>query len=364
MQDEANIRQHRTPQACDACKRRKVRCNGATRCQQCEHLDLRCTYTPGKRGRPRKNAAGRGTIIAQYRKLTSTNSNSNRSWSGQIQLSPAQPHDAVPSESPAFDPILPPSTSNHPDPEYFLQLIPDYLAYVYPVNPVITEDEIRNCVEQMGTSSEAASFIYAFAAVTTNLTKTVISSNVPDLREQTSHLVTRALEHREPLSFENVTQPWLFRIMTSIFLEICFMDLQKTNLGFYYLRDAISLIQLLRISSPEHTCHLSVPERARLQRVYWECYIHERFTALSNYLPPILLPLPSGLPEHDPTLPRNVESGWTLIIQTFLPVDTDFVHYWLGDRSQVTPTWLESKHRQLQLSDSAWHIALASLSDM
>jgi hypothetical protein len=30
----------------------------------------------------------------------------------------------------------------------------------------------------------------------------------------------------------------------------------------------------------------------------------------------------------------------------------------------VMPAWLESKHGQLQLSDAAWHIALASLSDM
>jgi len=238
-------------------------------------------------------------------------------------------------------------------------LVPDYLAYVYPVNPIITEAEIRACVEQMSTSREAASFTYAFAAVTINLARTAF-----DLREQISHLLTRALEHRELLGLENITQPWLLRIMTSIFLEICFMGLRKTSLGFYYLRDAISLLQLLRISSPEHTCHLSVPERARLQRVYWECFIHERYTALSNYLPLILPPLPSGLPEHDPTLPPNIQSGWSLIIQTFLPVDTDFVRYWLDDRSAATPAWLESKHRQLQLSDSAWHVALARLSDM
>lgn len=46
MQDETNIRQHRTTQACDACKLRKVRCHGATRYWQCGMYILRSNMTP------------------------------------------------------------------------------------------------------------------------------------------------------------------------------------------------------------------------------------------------------------------------------------------------------------------------------
>lgn len=353
MQDETTAKQKRIAKACDACKRRKVRCNGANRCQQCEHLNLICSYASnGKRGGSRKNVAGRGTVIAEYRKQTS----SNGSWSGQMRLSPAaQGSSQV---------VIPPTVqkSSHLDPEYFLQLLPDYLISVYPVNPIIVESEIRSCISSMNTNREAASFVYAFAAVTISLTKTDFLQNAPDLRSQISDLVQRSLEYRDPMGLD-LPQPTLLRIMASIFIQVCFMGLRKVGLGFYYLRDAIAMVQMLRISSPDALDSHSLAERARRQRVYWECFIHERFTALTDNQPPVLDPLP-GLPDLDPDLPVGIYSGWNLIIQTFLPVDKEFVSYWIGDRSEITLEWVERKHRQLGLEDADWQLAISVLSDM
>lgn len=354
MQDETSPKAKRIAKACDACKRRKVRCNGAQRCQQCEHLDLRCEYSSNaRRAGTRKNVAGRGTVIAEYRKLT----NANKGWSGQIRLSPAGNQDGS-----ATIPTTV-TTSDHLDPEFFLHLLPDYLASVYPVNPVITQSEIRSCIESMNDSREAASFVYAFAAVTINLTKPVFLHNAPDLREQISSLLTRSLESREPLGLGSTLQPTLLRIMTSVFLQICFMGLRKTSLGFYYLRDAITQVQMLRTSSPEVLSTLALSESARRQRAYWECFIHERFMALTNYHSPILDPLPS-LPDLDPSIPVEICEGWNLIIQTFLPVDKEFVSYWIGNRSAITAEWIERKHSQLDLEDADWRRAIAVLSDM
>jgi hypothetical protein len=58
----------RVSKACDACKLRKVKCNGHERCQQCTHLGLRCIYsaTTTKRSQGR-----RGRIISEYKSKTS-----------------------------------------------------------------------------------------------------------------------------------------------------------------------------------------------------------------------------------------------------------------------------------------------------
>ena len=61
--------QKRVSKACDACKRRKVRCNGQTRCQQCAHLGLRCIYSPSGKQR---SQGKRGHIISEFRNQTST----------------------------------------------------------------------------------------------------------------------------------------------------------------------------------------------------------------------------------------------------------------------------------------------------
>ena len=60
--------QKRVSKACDACKRRKVRCNGQARCQQCAHLGLRCIYSPSGKQR---SQGKRGHIISEFRSQTS-----------------------------------------------------------------------------------------------------------------------------------------------------------------------------------------------------------------------------------------------------------------------------------------------------
>lgn len=58
----------RVSKACDACKLRKVKCNGQERCQQCSHLGLRCVYSVSNKTR---SQGKRGRIITEYKKKTS-----------------------------------------------------------------------------------------------------------------------------------------------------------------------------------------------------------------------------------------------------------------------------------------------------
>jgi hypothetical protein len=59
----------RVSKACDACKLRKVKCNGQERCQQCSHLGLRCVYSVSNKTRAQGK---RGRIITEYKNKTST----------------------------------------------------------------------------------------------------------------------------------------------------------------------------------------------------------------------------------------------------------------------------------------------------
>lgn len=59
--------QKRVLKACDACKRRKVKCNGQERCQQCAHLGLRCIYSPSNKHR---SQGKRGHVISEFRNQT------------------------------------------------------------------------------------------------------------------------------------------------------------------------------------------------------------------------------------------------------------------------------------------------------
>lgn len=70
----------RVSRACDPCKLRKVKCNGQQRCQQCEHLNLKCAYSavPAK-----KRVQGkRGHVISKYKETSASNG------SGSTPISP------------------------------------------------------------------------------------------------------------------------------------------------------------------------------------------------------------------------------------------------------------------------------------
>lgn len=235
------------------------------------------------------------------------------------------------------------------DPDFFMNLIPDYLTVVYPVNPVITELGIVQCIESMHNSREATSFLYAFAAVTINLTKTDPLHFASDTKGQVSSLLSRCFDQMEPMHMDST--PSLLKIMRNIFCEICLMGLGKMDLGFFYLREAITMLQILGVGNSDPSYVDASPDKHKLIRAYWECFIHERYTALTDYKPTCLHQL-SRLPEHDSSLEPGIEQGWINLIKTFLLVDDPFINYWVGDRMLVTSEWIEAKHRELE--DEQW----------
>lgn len=343
--------QKRVSKACDACKRRKVKCNGQDRCQQCSHLGLRCIYSASGKLRTQGK---RGHIISEFRKQST----------GGCATSPPPllPANLEQFAAPYGSPVQSTERNKAPcsasprtptalqyEKAFFLELIPDYLEGVYPVQPVITEHELRHYIHVMETDQEIRSFVYSFGGCTLNLTR---------YGERRTDEVVHTIENLTDLSIESLGQPRrhfrtsVMRAMQSIFIHNCLMSLQNTDAAFHYMRDAITSIQLLRIDNAEQSATLMAPERARRQRLYWQAYIHERFLAILDYRHAILPPLHT-LPEEDPTLPTQVHEGFNQIIKLFRLLDTDFIASWLGTQNNpapghITSTWVEAKSRELE----------------
>ncbi|KAG8624831.1 hypothetical protein KVT40_007898 [Elsinoe batatas] len=351
----------RSSRACDACRRRKVRCNGATRCQQCSHLDIKCVYTAAPSKRSRKAAAPRGTIIQACRTDVplppppAQNQNHNH-------LSAASPASLFSDISSPTSGISPRSGPRHSfsagpiDPNFFYDLLPEYIDAVYPVNPVVTPDECRSCISRMYSDEEALCFLYVYAAVTISLSHIDRGADAVD---QIMSLVRSCLDHRRPLTPQNMP-PSILRVMTSVFLEICLMNLYKSDLALFYLNEAIMQLPMLHITDAEFMGTLSHTERCRRERLYWECLIHERFAAIVHERAIILDPLPE-LPAFDPSIDFSIHQGWIYTVQTFCMIDRDFVGFWLKHR-EPDPEWLRLRHRELE--DSQWHMEVSMLAAM
>ncbi|CAG8015245.1 unnamed protein product [Penicillium nalgiovense] len=330
--------QSRVPKACDPCNRRKVRCNGQQRCQQCEHLDLLCTYTENRLLRSRKHSVRRGAVISKYK-------------SADTKHTTQTPHLSPPAPSASLQ--LPTS--------YYESLLPAYMSYVYPFSPIITESEVRTSISKMSTEREHAAFIYAFTAVTLDLTRSSqrTKSSPQSASTQITELMRQSVETQQPLVIG--FRPSILRATTSIFIQMCAMSLGHYDLGFFHLREAISMIQMLRIGDKTVNAGLSTAERARRQRLYWQCFIHERFMSIVNFSP-VTLPPHSQYPEEDAFVGADIQQGWTQVIKTFCMLDASFISLWIGDRTQVTASWVERKHRELD--DELWEVEVSALSEL
>ncbi|KAJ5205819.1 hypothetical protein N7491_003556 [Penicillium cf. griseofulvum] len=327
---------HRVPKACDPCNRRKVRCNGQQRCQQCEHLDLLCTYTENRSLRSRKHSLRRGAVISKYKNNTKANA-----------LTPLLP------------PLAPTASLQLPT-SYFESLIPAYMTYVYPFSPIITDEEVHISMTKMN-EREHAAFIYAFTAVTLDITRSSqpTKSSTSSASTQITDLMRQSVETQQPLLIG--FRPSILRATTSIFIQMCAMSLGHYDLGFFYLREAISMIQMLRINDKTVNAGLSTTERARRQRLYWQCFIHERFMSIVNFSP-VTLPPHTQYPEEDEFVGAEIQQGWTQVIKTFCMLDASFISLWIGDRTQVTASWVERKHRELD--DALWEVEVSALSEL
>lgn len=175
-------------QACDGCRTRKVRCNGRQPCPQCEHFNLHCTFSPKKE----RTYGRRGRLVAQLRNGGNDNPTKPGSASSFPPLRPrgsdegredpistAPPHeqhirngkDHFTAESPITSQSTPSAglVEDAPSPfaphatytaEYFSALIPDFESYTYPVNPIITSEQIRTCIGLMSIDATRAALVF------------------------------------------------------------------------------------------------------------------------------------------------------------------------------------------------------------
>ena len=229
--------------------------------------------------------------------------------------------------------------------DFFRELVPDYRR-VFPVIPIILESELRASIDKMDVDQQERALVYALSAMTLNITRYGPRHN-DTTSTQTKSLFTQALEMRGPIMpYEQIT-------VQSVMIPLCGANCilaghVNVDMAFYYIREAITRLQLLRVDNTEELVAFSIAERARRQRLYWLLFIHERYQTISYHRSSILPPLHT-LPEYDPQLPQVSQEYFCQMIALWRIIDTDFIENWLDHTrdSAVTFAWIEKKQGEL-----------------
>ncbi|KAK3304934.1 uncharacterized protein B0T15DRAFT_538104 [Chaetomium strumarium] len=365
--------------ACDACRVRKVRCSGTQPCAQCSHLNLACAFPPA----PAKRKPGvRGRLVAQLRNQAVADATDRRAAFVATTTHPSPAAVNRPSASSVtsiagiLDPdhVVTPRLDLAPaiggsgySQDFFMRLLPEYEQLVYPVNPVLTPDELRAAIANMHASYEDAALVHSFGAVTINLTQTSWTLH-GDIAAQMTSLIRYSVfaHHKVDMGRDTADVHYLQcempmtvkRIMVGIWNEISLMAFKRFDRGFASLREAITMIQMLDVHqySEDNPCGLTRREISRRQRMYWEAYIHERFMCIMSGFPCVMIPLRTGLPITDPDVPPWVTVGFNRLIRLFQVMDPPLLAHWTAQTVLYAPTitaeWIEHKQAQLDADEA------------
>lgn len=253
--------------ACDACHRRKVKCDGVNPCRNCSSAQLSCTYhaIPQKKG-PK---GSRAKVISELRE---TQRQSNLSTKVANRLNGLR--------SPPCSPTLAP-TPGLLTSEIIHECIDFFFANMYPTMPILhrarLEQQARFADQDIDTYCLLTS-LCAFMMIQPGMGipgdplgldsmpgANIVSGNL--LLEETLR-VRKGYDHLE--------SPSLGSLATSFFLFGCYFGLDLHNKAWFHLREATTLAHILGMQKEDTYMQYDVIESSRRRRLYWLLFVTER----------------------------------------------------------------------------------------
>lgn len=228
--------------ACDACRKRKVKCNGLQPCAGCQSANLSCTFiAPRGQG---GNRGPRATVLNQLR----AHNHLGEKIQAPLDTESSKPAASGVSESSIMD-----------------TCIETYTKHIYPVVPLLDAAVIRT----QGIRPDQR-FIQAFCAYVSTfgiphgddygsaqISVAASKQRLLDIAMSTHHTAKRS--NPEPLS-----------VYTSFFLYGAWAGQGDYQQAWYYLREATTLYMMLRSDLDDW-----YDEKARFQ-LFWILVVSER----------------------------------------------------------------------------------------
>ncbi|KAJ5720031.1 hypothetical protein N7493_006909 [Penicillium malachiteum] len=336
-------------QACDNCRRRKIKCSRELPCDKCQRLLLSCSYSDVLR---RKGPKFRTLYpLAPIHPLSAhgdtTPDQLYNTAEGYRLSSPASPASAFPTQDATFTSHdifeslaqLPPSElGSSPDsldlttvdssvygpiasracrlsPQILLAHVNVYLKYLFPIMPVVRGDQLRidsNQPEQL--SPQRYAFLASLCAATHIQLKLDGSNPAPDPARMYSlgdgHSIVsgdKLLEEavRARRECDVVEEISIESLLTSLFLFASYGNMDYQSHAWYYLCQATSMAFTLGLHRESTYGDFLVEEAEERRRVFWLLFITERGYALQQSKPVMLrssIHKPQVLCSEDPIL--------------------------------------------------------------
>jgi hypothetical protein len=352
--------------ACDACHRRKVRCTGGQPCKNCGATNLQCTYLaiPQKKG-PK---GSRAKVISEIRDTQQQQQHQVQ----HLQQQQQQQH-AAQLAAPLVSPSL---HNNEPSPFNFNSpLTPTYrrteglisrhtidsclqffFDHLYPTMPIFSRGKINDMIYGHESAQSDAycliaslcAFVIVQPGMTMNISGALGESYAGEPPQNRYGYANMLLEDllRVRHGRDYVEHPSLTAAQTSFFLFCSYFTLERQNSCWYYLREASTLAQLMRMHDESSYMTGDTTDNLFRRRTFWLLLLTERAYAMERHRtlsvhPTIELPAVEG-PESE------LISGFVHLTQLFCCIDDDFMALWNKTKNECSPEWVSALQRRLK----------------
>lgn len=326
--------------ACDACHRRKVKCDGINPCRNCASAQLTCTYNaiPQKKG-PK---GSRAKVISELRETQRQTSLSAKVQSRLNGLS-----------SPPCSPTLSPTPGLLAS-EMAKECIEFFFANMYPIMPILH----RQRLEQQSMYLEQGVDTYCLITSLCAWMMFQPGMNVPGADPLLEHLpganiasgmvlIEETIRVRKGSDYQE--SPTLNSLCTSYFLFCSHYALDMHEKAWFYLREATTLAHIIGMNKEETYLQYDNIEASRRRRLYWLLFVTERAYALQRGRP-LTLQASINLPTmtDDPTDPLAHQlNGYILLVNLFRPFDDVFLALWNKTRGESSTSYVAALQKQL-----------------
>lgn len=234
--------------ACDACRKRKVKCNGLQPCAGCQSASLTCTFLA-----PRGQGGNRGPRATVLNQLRAQNDTVERTQAS-VDPDSLKSVRSTTSEFAVIDTCM-----------------ETYTKHIYPVVPLLDAAVIKTQFHRLESSPSAQRFVQAFCAYVSNfgipfegdhgparISAAASKQRLLDIAMSTNDTARRS--NREPLS-----------VYTSFFLYGAWAGQGDYQQAWYHLREATTVYMMLRPNLVDD-CY---DENAR-RHLFWILVVSER----------------------------------------------------------------------------------------
>lgn len=326
--------------ACDACHRRKVKCDGINPCRNCSSAQLSCTYhaIPQKKG-PK---GSRAKVISELRETQR-----------QTTLSSKVANRLNGINSPPCSPTLSPTPGLLTN-EMIKDCIEFFFANMYPTLPILHRGRLEQQAMYADQNVDTYCLLTSLCAFMMIQPGMGIPGDPLGLDSLPgANLISGNLLMQETLrvrkSYDHLETPTLNSLVTSFFMFGCYFGLDLHDKAWFHLREATTLVHTLGLTKEETYMQFDAVEASRRRRLYWLLFVTERAYALQRHRP-LSLQATISLPTQNDD-PSDAQAshltGFLHLVNLFRPFDEGFVALWNKTRADCSTSYLAALQKQL-----------------